>query len=140
MFAKILSQVQAPTRGRVALVATATVGRGLRPRRNGEGGMQTIEEAREHCRFVGKQIEEAVASDKDLAEYFEGNLPVLRFLMEKDGDQVKVVGGEAGGDDSGIFVSERGVTKRYDDQIVGYAFDSETRDAMIEFFNTLYFD
>ena len=102
--------------------------------------MQTIEEAREHCRFVGKQIEEAVASDKDLAEYFEGNLPVLRFLMEKDGDQVKVVGGEAGGDDSGIFVSERGVTKRYDDQIVGYAFDSETRDAMIEFFNTLYFD
>ena len=102
--------------------------------------MQSIEEAREHCRFVGRQIEEAVASEKDLAEYFEGNTPVLRFLVEKNGETVEVVGGECGGDDSGIFVSERGVTKRICEEIVGYAFDIETREAMIEFFANLYFD
>ena len=56
-----------------------------------------------------------------------------------DGDGVKVVGGEMGGDDSGIVVSESGVTKCWGDEIVGYAFDAETRAALVEFFETLYY-
>ena len=32
---------------------------------------------------------------------------------------MKVVGGEMGGDDSGIVVSENGVTKTYGEEIVG---------------------
>ena len=34
--------------------------------------MQTIEEAREHCRFVGKGIEKMVTDGVDLPEYFGG--------------------------------------------------------------------
>ena len=41
-----------------------------------------------------------------------------------------------GGDDSGLVVSESGVTKVWMDEIVGYAFDAETRAAMVEFFET----
>ena len=101
--------------------------------------MQTIDEAREHCRFVGKGIEKVIAEGRDLCEYFEDQMPLLRFKVDKDGNDVKVVGGEGGGDDSGIVVSESGVTKRWGDEIVGYAFDGETRDALIEFFNSLYY-
>ena len=45
---------------------------------------------------------------------------------------------ESRGDDSGIVVSESGVTKTYGDEIVGYAFDAETRAALVEFFETLH--
>ena len=51
---------------------------------------------------------------------------------------MKVVGGELGGDDSRVVVSERGVTKTYGDEIVGYAFDPETRSTLVEFFNGCY--
>ena len=101
--------------------------------------MQTIDEAREHCRFVGKGIEKMVADGDDLNAKFEGQIRMLRFKVEKDGGDVKIVGGEMGGDDSYTVVSERGVTKTYGDEIVGYAFDPETRAAMVEFFNTLYY-
>lgn len=101
--------------------------------------MQTIDEAREHCRFVGKGIEKMVADGEDLNAKFEGQIRMLRFKVEKDGGDVKIVGGEMGGDDSHIVVSESGVTKIYSDEIVGYAFDPETRAAMVEFFNTLYY-
>ena len=100
--------------------------------------MQTIDEVREHCRFVGKGIEKMVADGEDLRARFEGT-QMMRIKVDKDGDGVKVVGGEMGGDDSGIVVSESGVTKIYSDEIVGYAFDPETRAAMVEFFNTLYY-
>ena len=101
--------------------------------------MQTIDEAREHCRFVGKGIEKMVADGEDLRARFEGQIRMLRFNVDKDGDGVKIIGGEIGGDDSGIVMSESGVTKTYGDEIVGYAFDSETRAALIEFFDTLYY-
>ena len=101
--------------------------------------MQTIDDARDHCRFVGKGIEKAIAEGIDLCEYFENQMPLLRFKVDKDGNDVKVVGGEGGGDDSGIIVSESGVTRIYGDEIVGYAFDSETRAALVEFFDTLYY-
>ena len=100
--------------------------------------MQTMNEVREHCRFVGKDIEKMVEDGEDLRARFEGT-QMIRFKVDKDGDDVKVVGGEMGGDDSGIVVSESGVTKVYGDEIVGYAFDSETRDALVEFFDTLYY-
>ena len=101
--------------------------------------MQTIEEVRKDCRDVGKNIEKMVADGEDLRARFEGQIRMLRFKVDKDGDNVKVVGGEMGGDDSGIVMSESGVTKTYGDEIVGYAFDSETRAALIEFFDTLYY-
>ena len=101
--------------------------------------MQTIDEAREHCRFVGKGIEKMVADGEDLNAKFEGQIRMLRFKVEKDGGDVKIVGGEMGGDDSHIVVSESGVTKIYSDEIVGYAFDAETRAALVEFFETLYY-
>ena len=100
--------------------------------------MQTIDEARDHCRFVGKDIEKMVADDEDLNAQFEGT-QMIRFKVEKDGNGVKVVGGEMGGDDSGIVVSESGVTKEYMGQIVGYPFDAETRSALVEFFTTCYY-
>ena len=65
---------------------------------------------------------------------------MVRFVIEKDGNEIKVVGGELGGDDSGIVLNERGVTKCFGDEIVGYAFNRETSAAIVEFFNTLYFD
>ena len=99
--------------------------------------MQTIDEVREHCRFVGKGIEKMVADGEDLQTKFEGT-QMIRIKVDKDGNDMKVVGGEMGGDDSGIVVSESGVTRIYGDEIVGYAFDSETRAALVEFFETLY--
>ena len=100
--------------------------------------MQTMDEVRGHCRFVGKDIEKMVADGEDLRARFEGT-QMIRIKVDKDGDSVKVVGGEMGGDDSGIVMSESGVTKTYGDEIVGYAFDPETRAALVEFFNTLYY-
>ena len=99
--------------------------------------MKTIEEVREHCRFVAQGIADAVAANEDLMPGF-GNPPILRFKVEKDGGDVKVVGGEIGGDDSGIIISEEGVTKMFAGEIVGYQFDEETRAALIEFFTTCY--
>ena len=104
-----------------------------------ENQQSDIEKVREHCRFVGRQIEEDVAAGRSLVDRFEGT-QMLRFIVEKDGSEIRVVGGEMGGDDSGIVLSERGVTKRFGDEIVGYAFDGETSAALVEFFNTLYFD
>ena len=100
--------------------------------------MQTMNEIREHCRFVGKDIEKMVADGEDLRARFEGT-QMIRIKVDKDGDGMKVVGGEMGGDDSGIVVSESGVTKCWGDEIVGYAFDAETRAALVEFFETLYY-
>ena len=100
--------------------------------------MQTMNEVREHCRFVGKDIEKMVADGEDLRARFEGT-QMIRIKVDKDGDGVKVVGGEMCGDDSGIVVSESGVTKCWGDEIVGYAFDAETRAALVEFFETLYY-
>ena len=100
--------------------------------------MQTIEDVKAHCREVGERIEKAVADGEDLGEYFEGQAPMFRFKVDKEGIGVKVVGGELGGDDSRVVVSERGVTKIYGDEIVGYAFDPETRAALVEFFVTHY--
>ena len=78
--------------------------------------MQALEEAQAHCRFIGEGIEKAVSDGEDLLERFEGTQK-LRFKVEKEGGGVKVVGGELGGDDSGIVVSESGVTKRIRDGI-----------------------
>ena len=100
--------------------------------------MQTIDEASEHCRLVGKDIEKMVADGEDLGARFEGT-QMIRIKVDKDGNDVKVVGGEMGGDDSGIVVSESGATKTYGEEIVGYAFNPETRAALVEFFDTLYF-
>ncbi len=60
------------------------------------------------------------------------------FKVERDDGGEKVVGGELGGDDSGIIVSESGVTKRWGDEIVGYAFDEETSATLVEFFSMCY--
>ncbi len=66
------------------------------------------------------------ADGEDLTAKFEGT-QLIWFKVDKDGDCVKVIGGEIGGDDSGLVISESGVTKRHGDEIVGYAFDAETR-------------
>ena len=100
--------------------------------------MQTIDEAKAHCRFVGKGIEKMVTDGEDLTAKFEGT-QLIRFKVDKNGNSVTVIGGEMGGDDSGIVVSESGVTKRWGDEIVGYAFDGETRDALVEFFESCYY-
>ena len=72
--------------------------------------MKTLEEVKAHCRFVGERIERDLAEGKNLFDIL-GSLPMLRFKVEKDGNAETVVGGELGGDDSGIVVSESGVTK-----------------------------
>jgi hypothetical protein len=95
--------------------------------------VKTLEEVKAHCRFVGEGIEQLVADGEDLFARFEGT-PVLRFKVEKDGNAETIVGGELGGDDSGIVVSESGVTKVWNDEVAGYAFNPETRAAMVEFF------
>ncbi len=100
--------------------------------------MQTIEEAREHCRFVGKDIEKMVADGEDLGARFEGT-QLIRIKVDKDGNDVKVVGGEMGGDDSGTVMSETGVTKTSGEEIVGSAFDPATRAPIIEFFANCYY-
>lgn len=99
--------------------------------------MKTTEEAKDHCRFVAQGIVDAVATGEDLGEKFEG-VQMVRFKVVKEGADVKVVGGEIGGDDSGIVISEEGVTKMFAGQIVGYQFDEETSAALREFFETLY--
>ena len=99
--------------------------------------MQTKEEVREQCQFVAQGIADAVASDEDLGAKFEG-VQMMRFKVEKDGGDVKVVGGELGGDDSGITISETGVTKMFAGEIVGCQFDPETSAALREFFETCY--
>ena len=100
--------------------------------------MQTIEEVRKHCRDVGQDIEKAVADGEDLREYFVDQVPMFRFKVDKEGNEVEVIGGELGGDHSHLIISERGVTKTYGDEIVGYAFDPETRAALVEFFASCY--
>ena len=99
--------------------------------------MQTLDDARRHCRSVGERIESAVANGEDLGAYFEGT-QLLRFKVEKNGNVEKVVGGELGGDDSGIVVLESGVMKVWGDEIAGYAFDAETRAALVEFFDACF--
>ena len=52
---------------------------------------------REHCRFVGKGIEKAVADGEDLNAKFEGQITMLRFKLEKDGGRIGIIipsGGE----------------------------------------------
>lgn len=100
--------------------------------------MQTIDEVKAHCRFVGEGIEKMVADGEDLEARFEG-MQIIRFKVDKVSNDVKVVGGEMEGDDSHVVVSERGVTKEYMGQIVGYAFDAETSSALVEFFTTCYY-
>ena len=51
---------------------------------------------------------------------------MFRFKVEKEGNEVKAVGGELGGDDSHVVVFERGVMKTYSDESRGYAFNPET--------------
>ena len=48
---------------------------------------------------------------EDLNAKFEGT-QLIWFKVDKDGDGVKIIGGEIGGDDSGLVISESGVTKR----------------------------
>lgn len=99
--------------------------------------MKTLEEVKAHCRSVGERIEMAIADGEDLGAYFEGT-QLLRFKVEKDGNAEKVVGGELGGDDSHVVVSESGVTKVWGDEVAGYAFNPETRAAMVKFFASCY--
>ena len=99
--------------------------------------MKTLEDIKVHCRFVGEGVEKCIAEGGDLLGYF-GDVPMLRFKVEKDGKAETVVGGELGGDDSGIVVSESGVTKAWGDEVAGYAFTPETRAAMVEFFAACY--
>ena len=99
--------------------------------------MQTIEEVKEHCRMVGEGIAAAVAEGEDLGKRFEG-VQGITFRVEKNGSEVAVVGGEIAPDDSGIYTTEKGVFKFYGDELVGYAFDAETSEAMREFFDTAY--
>ena len=100
--------------------------------------MQTIDEVKAHCRYVGEGIEKMVADGEDLGARFEGT-QIIRFKVDKVGNDEKVVGGEMEGDVSHVVISESGVTKEYMGQIVGYAFDAETRSALVEFFTTCYY-
>ena len=56
--------------------------------------MQTPDEVKAHCRDVGERIEKAVADGVDLGEFFDNQAPMLRFKVDKDGNDVKVVGGK----------------------------------------------
>ena len=69
--------------------------------------MRTIDEVKAHCRFVGEGIEKMVADGEDLGARFEGT-QIIRFKVDKDGNDVKVVGGEMEGDDTprSTFVAE----------------------------------
>ena len=99
--------------------------------------MQTIEDVTKHCREVGEGFAAAVAASEDLGKRFEG-LQGITFCVEKDGSEIEVVGAEIAPDDSSIYTTEKGVFKFYGDELVGYAFDRETREAMREFFDTAY--
>ena len=46
--------------------------------------MKTIEDVRNHCRFVGEGIEQCVAERENLFARFEGT-QLLRFKVERDG-------------------------------------------------------
>lgn len=96
--------------------------------------MKTKEEARELCRQKGKEIEKWLEDGGDLLDFFEGGVSRLLFKVEREDGVERLVGGEAEGGDSGLVVSESGVTKVWMNEIVGYAFDAETRAAMVEFF------
>ena len=48
--------------------------------------MQTIDEVKAHCRFVGEGIEKMVADDEDLNAQFEGT-QIIRFKVEKNGNR-----------------------------------------------------
>ena len=74
--------------------------------------MKTIEAAKARCRFVGEGIEKDIAEGKYLGERFEG-MPRMRFKVERDGGKETVAGGELVGGDSGIAVSESGVTNLF---------------------------
>jgi hypothetical protein len=100
--------------------------------------MQTIDEAKERCRFVSQGIEKMVADGEDPGARFEGT-QIIRFKVDKVGNYEKVVGGEMEGDVSQVFISESGVTKEYMGQIVGHPFDAEIRSALVEFFTTCYY-
>ena len=99
--------------------------------------MQTIDEVKKHCRVVGEGIVAAVAAGEDLGKRFEG-VQNITFRIEKNGSEIEVVGGEIAPDDSGIYTTEKGVFRFFGDELVGYAFDRETREAMREFFDTAY--
>ena len=97
--------------------------------------MQAIEDVTQRCREVGEGIAAAVVAGEDLGKRFDG-VEGITFRVEKD--ESEVVGGEVTPDDSGIYTTEKGVFKFYGDELVGYAFDRETREAMREFFDTAY--
>lgn len=99
--------------------------------------MQTNDEVKKHCRMVGEGIASTVAAGEDLGKRLEGAQNIT-FRIEKDGSEIEVVGGEIAPDDSGIYTTEKGVFKFFGDELVGYAFDTETRAAMREFFDTAY--
>ena len=98
--------------------------------------MMTKEEARELCRQKGKEIEKWLEDGGELLDFFEGGVSRLLFKVEREDGAERLVGGEAEGGDSGLVISERGVTKVWLDEIIGYAFDDATRTAMVEFFET----
>ena len=99
--------------------------------------MQMIDEVKNHCQEVGEGIAAAVAAGEDLGKRFEG-VQNITFRIEKDGSEIEVVGGEIAPDDSAIYTTEKDVFKFYGDELVGYASDRETREAMREFFDTAY--
>ena len=99
--------------------------------------MQAIDEVKKHCREVGEGIAAAVAAGEDQGAKFEGAQGGT-FRIEKNGSEIEVVGGEIAPDDSGIYTTEKGVFKFFGDELVGFAFDRETREAMREFFDTAY--
>ena len=84
----------------------------------------------------GREFEKRLANGCDLLDFFEGGVSRLLFKVEREDGAERLVGGEAEGGDSGLVISERGVTKVWLDEIVGYAFDDATRAAMVEFFET----
>ena len=52
--------------------------------------MQTIDEAREHCRFVGKGIEKMVADCEDLRARFEGT-QVIRIKTDRNSNTLSFI-------------------------------------------------
>lgn len=98
--------------------------------------MATKEELRDACREKGKEIEKFVEEGGDLIDFFVGGVSRMQFKVEREDGVERLTGGEAECGDSRFVVSERGVTRIWLDEIVGYAFDDETRAAMVKFFET----
>lgn len=98
--------------------------------------MKTKEETREDCRQTGKKIEKCLASGGDLLDFFVGGVSRLQFKVERGGGVERLVGGEAECGDVRVVVSESGVTKVWMDELVGYAFEDETRAVVRAFFET----